>query len=204
MTHNLALDLDKTPSKTSTANAECSTGARSARMKFSWKLGAMAVGAGLALTAAASGAAFAQSFLGSSDTVAWTASAAAPSLKPGAKVKITLRGTVQSGWHVYGLQQLPDGPTPLRVTLDASDVASADGAPTGSPATKLQDPSFNLETQFYEHDFTVTAPARIGAHAAAGAQAIPLSIRFQTCNGHICQPPKTVKLSAPLTIGANG
>jgi hypothetical protein len=115
-------------------------------------------------------------------------------------VKVTLRGAVKTGWHVYGLEQLPEGPTPLRVTLDTSDIAAADGAPAGSPPIKLQDPSFNLETRFYERDFTVTVPVRIGSHPAAGAQAIPLSIRFQTCNGGICQPPKTVRLSVPVTI----
>ena len=39
---------------------------------------------------------------------------------------------------------------------------------------------------------------------AAGPQQIPISVRFQTCNGHICQPPKTVKLSVPVTVRANG
>ena len=162
-----------------------------------------ALGIGLAAVAL-HGAALAQPSLGPSDTVVWSASAPAQGVKPGGRVKVQLHGVVQTGWHVYGLEQLPDGPTPLRITLDASDVAAADGAPTGSPATRLQDPSFNLQTQFYEHDFTVTAPVRIGSRAAAGPQQIPLNVRFQTCNGRICQPPKTVRLSVPVNIRANG
>ncbi len=165
-------------------------------------LRALAVGAGLTVLAIAGGA-VAQPSLGA-DTVSWSASTPDQAVRPGGRVKITLRGAVQTGWHVYGLQQLPDGPTPLRVTLDAPGVAAADGQPTGTTPIKLQDPSFNLETQYYERDFTVTAPARIGAHAAAGQQQIPISVRFQTCNGHICQPPKTVKLSVPVTVRANG
>ena len=162
----------------------------------------LAIGAGLTVLTLG-GVALAQPSLGA-DTVTWSASTPDQAVKPGGRVKITLRGAVQTGWHVYGLQQLPDGPTPLRVTLDASGVAAADGQPTGTTPIKLQDPSFNLETQYYERDFTVTAPARIGAHAAAGQQQIPISVRFQTCNGHICQPPKTVKLSVPVTVRANG
>ena len=162
----------------------------------------LAIGAGLAAVVLGGGA-LAQPSLGG-DTVSWSASAPAQGLRPGGRVKITLRGAVQTGWHVYGLQQLPDGPTPLRVALDAAGLAVADGQPTGTAPIKLQDPSFNLETQYYEHDFTVTAPVRIGTHAAAGQQQIPISVRFQTCNGHICQPPKTVKLSVPVTVRANG
>ena len=181
---------------------EFSSITRSGKANPARALRALAIGAGLTVLTLGGGA-FAQPSLGA-DTVSWSASTPDQAVKAGGRVKITLRGAVQTGWHIYGLQQLPDGPTPLRVTLDTSGVAAADGQPTGTPPIKLQDPSFNLETQYYERDFTVTAPVRIGPHAAAGPQQIPISVRFQTCNGHICQPPKTVKLSVPVTVRANG
>jgi DsbC/DsbD-like thiol-disulfide interchange protein len=198
----MALHSEKMLGAHGAAAADCSPFSSVSQTNISRRLNALLIGAGLAALASSS-AAVAQSSLGS-DTVTWSASVPAQGVKPGGKVKVTLRGAVQSGWHVYGLQQLPDGPTPLRVTVDAADIATADGAPTGSPATKLQDPSFNLETQFYEHDFTVTAPVRIGSRAAAGAQAIALNVRFQTCNGRICQPPKTVRLSVLVNVQAKG
>ena len=43
-------------------------------------------------------------------------------------------------------------------------------------------------------------PVRIAPKAAAGRQLIPVSVRFQTCNGQICHPPKTVRLSIPVTV----
>jgi hypothetical protein len=207
MTQKFAFDLERTLSENGAAAVKSSAHAGLGRAKLPRKLSALTLGAGLSVLSLASlslaGAAQAQLSIGG-DTVAWSASTPAQAVKPGGRVKITLQGAVQSGWHVYGLQQLPDGPTPLRVSLDVSDIAAADGSPAGSPVTKLQDPSFNLQTQFYEHDFTVTAPVRIGAHAAAGQQQIPISVRFQTCNGRICQPPKTVRLSVPVNIRANG
>ena len=148
------------------------------------------------------GAALAQS---PADTVAWTLTApSADSVKPGARVVLKLQGVVLDGWHVYALKQLPGGPTPLRVALDPSDVAASAGAPAGSPTIKVRDPSFNLDTEYYSKPFSVTVPVRIGAKAAAGKQSIPVSVRFQTCNGEICHPPKTVKLSAPVTVQGNG
>lgn len=198
----MALRSDTILSAEAEATADCSPSSGVTKTNPSRKLNRLLIGMGAAVIASA-GAAVAQPSLGG-NTVTWSASAPAQPVKPGAKIKVALHGAVQRGWHVYGLQQLPDGPTPLRITVDDAEIATADGAPTGSPATRLQDPSFNLETQFYEHDFTVTAPVRIGAHAAAGAQAIALSVRFQTCNGHICQPPKTVRLSVPVNVSANG
>ncbi len=133
------------------------------------------------------------------DTVSWSVSSP-DEAKRGGKLSLTLQGVVQPGWHVYGLKQLPTGPTPLKVALEQNEVATADGAPAGSAPVKRHDPSFDLETQYYEQPFTVKTPVRIAPKAAAGRQLIPVSVRFQTCNGQICHPPKTVRLSVPVTV----
>ncbi len=135
------------------------------------------------------------------ETVSWSASvSAAGPVKPDSALTVTLHAQVKDGWHVYALKQLPNGPTPLRITVDANPVAAASGAVAGSPATKVHDAAFNLDTPLYTKAFTATVPVRIAARAAAGAQAIPVSVRFQTCNGAICQPPKTVHLLAPVKV----
>ena len=130
------------------------------------------------------------------ETVAW----AAPTLTAakGDKAKLTLTGTVLPGWHVYSLKQALEGPTPLVVALDANDIAAADGAVSETPPTTFKDPAFGVDTHFYSNAFSLTLPVRLKAKSANG-QAIPVSVRFQTCNGRICQPPKTVHLSAPVT-----
>jgi thiol:disulfide interchange protein DsbD len=139
------------------------------------------------------------------ETVSWTVAAQAPvNAKPGDKLSITVRGDVLASWHVYGREQLPSGPIPLKVTVDQNEVASADRALAIDAPVKFHDPSFNLETQYYEKDFQLTVPVRVAANAAPGAQQIPVSVRFQTCNGKICKPPKTVKLLAPVNVRAGG
>ncbi len=137
-------------------------------------------------------------------TVVWSATAPSAPQEPGSRVALTLRGDVKPGWHVYALQQRPDGPTPLKVTLDPGAAATAAGRPTGSVPVVRRDPAFGFDTQFYAEPFTIIAPVRIGPRAAPGRQAIPLNVRFQTCNGDICQPPKTVRVEAQVTIGGNG
>ncbi|MDO7843196.1 protein-disulfide reductase DsbD domain-containing protein [Sphingomonas immobilis] len=155
--------------------------------------------AGLGLAALAlQGPASAQGPAG--DTVSWTATASPA--KAGGRVSITLTGTVRAGWHVYALKQLQSGPTPLRVTLDANDVAEVAGAPTGSKPVVAHDPAFGFDTPYYTGNFSITIPAKLNAKAAGGRQSVPVSVRFQTCNGATCQPPRTVKIAAPVQIGA--
>jgi len=138
---------------------------------------------------------------GGADIVSWTVSAqSADNVKAGSKVDLTLRGVVENGWHVYGLEQPKTGPIPLRVTVDPGEVAAADGMVAASAPEKVFDPSFKLDTQYYERPFTVTVPVRVAANASPGPHQIPVSVRFQTCNGKICHPPKTARLSVPINV----
>jgi hypothetical protein len=166
--------------------------------KFSYLIRVVATGVLLGLSLQA---ALAQPSAAQGDTVTWTVQSS--DVGKG-KVTLTLNGSVREGWHVYSLKQLPDGPTPLLVTLDVNDVAKAGGAVVSSAPTKIHDPAFGLDTQFYESAFSLTVPVRLGSHLAAGQQVIPLSVRFQTCNGRVCQPPKTVHLSASINLPAGG
>lgn len=135
------------------------------------------------------------------ETVSWTAAASpANPVAPASALKIALHAQVREGWHVYALKQLPGGPTPLRIAIEPNPVAAASGEPTGGPPVKVHDPSFDLDTPLYSGPFSVTLPVRVAAHAAPGPQHIPVSVRFQTCNGRICQPPKTIHLTAAVTI----
>jgi hypothetical protein len=136
------------------------------------------------------------------DTVSWTVSTSTETSKPGSRLTVTLHGAVQEGWHVYALKQLPEGPTPLSVAIDTNSVAKAAGAATGSAPQKILDPGFGVETPFYAHDFTVSVPVQLATHLTAGRQVIPVSVRFQTCSGQTCKPPKTVTLSAPINVQA--
>jgi hypothetical protein len=155
------------------------------------------VGKGIFAAMLLAGAAFAQVPGIPAQTVSWTV-APQDIAQPG-HASLTLHGSVAPGWHVYALKQAPDGPTPLLVSVAANAVATADGATTGSAPTKIHDPAFNLETQFYSGAFDLTVPVRIRAHVR-GAQAVPVDVRFQTCNGKVCEQPRTVHLSAPVTL----
>ena len=131
-------------------------------------------------------------------TVSWSVQPV--TAKQGGALKLTLNGTIAPGWHVYALKQLPGGPTPLLVALEANSAATAAGTPAGSPAKTVHDPAFDLDTQFYADAFSLTVPLRLKSYLPAGPQQIPVSVRFQTCNGRICQPPRTVHLSATVNL----
>jgi Disulphide bond corrector protein DsbC len=161
---------------------------------LNWISVALALGSGAGLGASA----VAQTPL---DNVHWSISVGSGStpVKAGSDVTVEVNGSIDDGWHVYGLRQLPGGPTALRVTLDANDTATAAGDPSESAPQKIHDTRFGLDTQFHTHTLTLRLPVHV-IPAAAGNQTIPISVRFQLCSEGECKPPRTVHLAAPVEV----
>ena len=158
---------------------------------------ALALGASLWLAAAA----VAQP---PEDPVQWSASLdSTPPISPGAAASVVVSGSIQDGWHVYALEQLPGGPTALKVSLADTPLATAAGAPQGSKPQKVHDKAFGLDTQLYIHTLTVRLPVRLAAAAAAGSQQLTVNVRFQSCRENECRPPKTVHLAVPVEVSAH-
>ena len=135
------------------------------------------------------------------DNVRWTIAVVSgrTAIKAGSDVTLDINGSIDDGWHVYGLKQLPGGPTSLRLILEANDTATAAGDPTESPPQTLHDSRFGLDTQFHTGTVTLHLPVHV-TPAAAGNRTIPVGVRFQLCSEGECKPPRTVHLAAPIEV----
>jgi DsbC/DsbD-like thiol-disulfide interchange protein len=121
----------------------------------------------------------------------------------GASVAIDLSGAIEQGWHVYALTEPAGGPIPLKVSLDNNDVAAIHGQISGTDPIKKHDQSFQLETQFYQGNFTLRVPLAVAA-SSTGKQSIPLSVRFQACSDRTCLPPRTIHLPVSIEVAPGG
>ncbi len=134
-------------------------------------------------------------------TVSWAPSPVTVS-RNARRAVINLRGSIREGWHVYALKQSPTGPTPLIVSVEKNDVALADGSPAGNRPTVAYDPAFRSVTPYYIGTINLTVSVRLRAGLTPGRQLVPINVRYQSCDGRTCAPPKTVRLSAPVDIRA--
>lgn len=140
---------------------------------------------------------------GSGDTnaiVSWVATPASAPRRAG-RALIGIRATIRDGWHVYAQKQSPTGPTPLVVAVERNDIALPAGAPGASRPTVAFEPAFGFATPYYAGGFSLTVPVRLRP-GLAGRQLVPVSIRYQSCDGRICLPPRTVHLTAPVDVRA--
>ncbi len=113
---------------------------------------------------------------------------------------VQLQAQIEDGWHLYALEEIPNGPRPTRILLpDEQAFAFAGELGQPMPISKF-DENFGVETQFYEKAVTFRVPLKIADTAQPGVTKLVLQVRYQTCNDTLCLPPKTVKLETVVEI----
>ena len=125
------------------------------------------------------------------DIVKWTATVKSQSASA---ATVALEAEIQEGWHVYAVSQPTGGPTPLTVTVPEGVAFAVDGAIHESAPTHHFDPSFKMDTAYYQKSAQLQAPLKKTKPGTASS--IPINVRFQTCNDKLCLPPYTAHLTA--------
>jgi DsbC/DsbD-like thiol-disulfide interchange protein len=136
------------------------------------------------------------------EPIKWTMRVNLPEspLKPGDKLTILLNATIDEGWHLYSIDQEEGGPIPTRISMPADQSFEQAGVIESSEPKTAMDPNFNLMTHYYEEQAAFALPVKVAAGARDGKSEVKVNVSFQTCNDELCLPPKTVKLTAPVTI----
>ena len=133
--------------------------------------------------------------------VTWSLQTNAPgSLKPADKFTAKVTAQIQGGWHLYSLTQGAGGPVPTRITVPEGQPFKLSGSAKGPRPRVAMDPNFEINTETYEGAVTFSVPITVAADVTAGPQTLNVNVRFQTCNDKNCLPPRSVKLSVPITL----
>ncbi len=122
------------------------------------------------------------------------------SARPGEHVRLVTTAKVRKGWHIYSVQPQGEfGPQPTLLTTHAPGLDLAGPIYETNPAHQ-RDPAFGLDLWFHSRAARFYQNMRIPAGAAAGSVNVEQQVKYQTCNDRFCTPPRTVSLTAPLTV----
>jgi thiol:disulfide interchange protein DsbD len=133
------------------------------------------------------------------DPVAWKLQAPAKPAKAGARLQVKLVAAIESGWHLYSLKPVAEGPIPTRIWIADGQPFQLAGAVAAPDPVTFQDPALGMEVEMYEGEAVFTLPVQVAA-GSAGAQKLVVSASYQACNNKLCLPPKTVKAEVPVTV----
>jgi thiol:disulfide interchange protein DsbD len=134
------------------------------------------------------------------------AAAVAPaSARPGETVRLTVTATIDTGYHIYAMNQppAPEGPGPVatKITLKSTPALDALGEWV-EPPTKIKfDKGFERDVAvLYGPEALFTREFRIPADAPAGPLEVEVTFRHQACTETGCLNPKNLKSRVQLTI----
>ena len=115
----------------------------------------------------------------------------------GSQVTATFTANIEKGYHIYGMEQHPDGPVATSISFDNSIGMEAAGPMTvSSQPIKTVDRAFDLELEYWEGTVTFTQSFTILDPEAA--QKLSGTIRYMACSGNSCLPPTKESFSLPL------
>jgi thiol:disulfide interchange protein DsbD len=135
------------------------------------------------------------------DIVHWSAKGPAAGARAGGVVRVELTAEIESGWHLYGLDQNAGGPPPLSIAVVKLAPFELRKRDIVAPAaTVASDPNFNLDTQYYEGKAVFTIPIVVPATTRPGKHTIPLEVTFQACNNRMCLRPHTETVQVDVTV----
>lgn len=133
------------------------------------------------------------------DPTKWKLEVKKDQIKTGETVDVSLKATVEPGWHLYALDQPAGGPiaTTIKVTEGKTFEIAGPIKPAKPPQVK-PDPNFivndkPLDTKFFLDNAEFLVPLK--ALADTTAADVSLDVRFQLCNDTLCLPPKTKRVS---------
>ena len=114
------------------------------------------------------------------------------------EIAVVFTGNMASGWHVYGTDIAPGGPTAATFGTDVLKGAKLKGAlRAGAGLKRKQDPIFDMPVSYFEHtaQFTQRIELTDKQYEVKGY------LRYGACNDENCLPPTTVEMSAKGTDG---
>ncbi len=137
---------------------------------------------------------------GTPPPIHFTVSALPVTARAGEIVTVTVRASVDAGWHVYSVVPTPQGPSPTSIaSLNIGTPAA--GTTEDAPVRRL-DPNFGATVGFHEGAAVFTRAFRVSAIAPPSAGSAYVGVHYQTCNSSVCLPPTDVVLAVPLSVEA--
>jgi thiol:disulfide interchange protein len=150
---------------------------------------------GLALAAPALGAAL--------PSVVTVQISAEPSVvPPGGEFALSATLTIQSGWHIYGLEA-GTGPTSTAIRVASPEGFGAVGAVEG-PAPEVKfDTGFQRDVPTYHGQVTFRLPVRVAESVAEGPHTLSVEVAYQPCTETMCLRPTHQRVEVPVEVNAS-
>jgi hypothetical protein len=107
---------------------------------------------------------------------------------------VYLKANIESGWHIYSLNQKAGGPIKTTVSFEPSkDYVKVGMTTEPKPVVKYEE-TFSMNVNYFERQVIFQQKVKI----PKGAAAVKGKIEFMVCNDRKCLPPSEVNFSVQV------
>ncbi|MCQ2077960.1 MAG: thioredoxin family protein [Bacteroidaceae bacterium] len=108
----------------------------------------------------------------------------------GNKAELVFKATILSGWHMYSVEVVEDGPTPTTLNIEKIQGAKLVGKLKATPkATQVYEEMFGADVFYHEGSAIFTQAVEL----TGGEYQIEGYLEYGACNDATCIPPTTVE-----------
>lgn len=105
-----------------------------------------------------------------------------------------LKAIVQSGWHVFSVNQKPGGPLKTTFTFSKNaDYTLIGNVIEPGPILKF-DKTFGIEIMFFQNEVVFQQKVKL----KSGKGVVKGKVEFMACNDTQCLPPEEIEFTIPI------
>ncbi len=108
---------------------------------------------------------------------------------------ILLKATIQSGWHIYGMDVKDGGPIKTSFTFSPSTEFTLVGKPAQPKPLSKFEKSFSMNVTYFENSVIFQQKIKL---KSAKATTVKGQLEYMTCNDKKCLPPEDVDFSVSI------
>jgi thioredoxin:protein disulfide reductase len=127
-----------------------------------------------------------------------TASASKKDYMPSEPVKINVKASVQSGFHINANKISDEDLIPTTINVESNDFKLT--KTSWPPSEKYKFSFSETELEVYEGSFNIGLTLKTRKDLKPGKYEISGTVNYQACNDRACFPPKNVEFSVTVTI----
>jgi len=128
-----------------------------------------------------------------------TIEARAPALAPGGAGEITIRLTVDAGWHIAAHAPGTGRAAPTTVALRGPSELAI-GEPVYPAGRSARVPGEPAPLAIYADAAEIRVPIAAAAEAAEGIYTVSATVEYQACGDQACDAPAAINLTIPVTV----
>lgn len=133
------------------------------------------------------------------DPVQWSLASDTAKAPPGSTVTLKLTADIASGWHIYSMTPVEDGPIPT--TIKCAEDPAIESCQAVQPPPKVErDPVLQKEVGQFTGQPVFLVQVKLKPDAPAGQVTVTAQSRYQACDDRECKRPKTKPASFTLTV----